>query len=252
MQEEDTPNTFAQFPPAMQQAFISLMQAQVRSDERLDRFDERLDRLAAQTNAALDRTNAAIDRLTERVNQTTAAVERLSREGERLSREGERISRDIEKGHKEMMKLHQDIDKVHKAQGRAENNRGAEVEEFFYNTLMHEPVIGHMQFDKVLSNHMIGKKGKETELDLVLINGNSLAVVEVKSKFHPSDLDQLQKHIDFLRDHSPEFKNYQFYGGIAGFSIPKDVTHAAHEQGYFVLKRRGKVISINTNGMTAQ
>ncbi len=238
MQEEDTPNTFAQFPPAMQQAFISLMQAQARSDERLDRFDERLDRLAAQTNAA-------IDRLTERVNETTAAVERLSREGER-------ISRDIEKGHKEMMKLHQDIDKVHKAQGRAENNRGAEVEEFFYNTLMHEPVIGHMQFDKVLSNHMIGKKGKETELDLVLINGNSLAVVEVKSKFHPSDLDQLQKHIDFLRDHSPEFKNYQFYGGIAGFSIPKDVTHAAHEQGYFVLKRRGKVISINTNGMTAQ
>ena len=238
MQEEDTPNTFAQFPPAMQQAFISLMQAQARSDERLDRFDERLDRLAAQTNAA-------IDRLTERVNETTAAVERLSREGER-------ISRDIEKGHKEMMKLHQDVDKVHKAQGRAENNRGAEVEEFFYNTLMHEPVIGHMQFDKVLSNHMIGKKGKETELDLVLINGNSLAVVEVKSKFHPSDLDQLQKHIDFLRDHSPEFKNYQFYGGIAGFSIPKDVTHAAHEQGYFVLKRRGKVISINTNGMTAQ
>lgn len=238
MQEEDTPNTFAQFPPAMQQAFISLMQAQARSDERLDRFDERLDRLAAQTNAA-------IDRLTERVNETTAAVELLSREGER-------ISRDIEKGHKEMMKLHQDIDKVHKAQGRAENNRGAEVEEFFYNTLMHEPVIGHMQFDKVLSNHMIGKKGKETELDLVLINGNSLAVVEVKSKFHPSDLDQLQKHIDFLRDHSPEFKNYQFYGGIAGFSIPKDVTHAAHEQGYFVLKRRGKVISINTNGMTAQ
>ena len=238
MQEEDTPNTFAQFPPAMQQAFISLMQAQARSDERLDRFDERLDRLAAQTNAA-------IDRLTERVNETTAAVERLSREGER-------ISRDIEKGHKEMMKLHQDIDKVHKAQGRAENNRGAEVEEFFYNTLMHEPVIGHMQFDKVLSNHMIGKKGKETELDLVLINGNSLAVVEVKSKFHPSDLDQLQKHIDFLRDHSPEFKNYQFYGGIAGFSIPKDVTLAAHEQGYFVLKRRGKVISINTNGMTAQ
>lgn len=238
MQKEDTPNTFAQFPPAMQQAFISLMQAQARSDERLDRFDERLNRLAAQTNAA-------IDRLTERVNETTAAVERLSREGER-------ISRDIEKGHKEMMKLHQDIDKVHKAQGRAENNRGAEVEEFFYNTLMHEPVIGHMQFDKVLSNHMIGKKGKETELDLVLINGNSLAVVEVKSKFHPSDLDQLQKHIDFLRDHSPEFKNYQFYGGIAGFSIPKDVTHAAHEQGYFVLKRRGKVISINTNGMTAQ
>jgi hypothetical protein len=231
MQEEDTPNTFAQFPPAMQQAFISLMQAQARSDERLDRFDERLDRLAAQTNAALDRTNAAIDRLTERVNQTTATVDR--------------VSRDIEK-------LHQDIDKVHKAQGRAENNRGAEVEEFFYNTLMHEPVIGHMQFDKVLSNHMIGKKGKETELDLVLINGNSLAVVEVKSKFHPSDLDQLQKHIDFLRDHSPEFKNYQFYGGIAGFSIPKDVTHAAHEQGYFVLKRRGKVISINTNGMTAQ
>ena len=187
------------FPPAMQQAFISLMRSQ--------------------------------ERLSERVDKCTANIER--------------ISRDIEK-------THQDIDKLYKAQGRAENNRGAEVEEFFYNTLMHEPVIGTMQFDKVLSNHMVGKKGKETELDLLLINGNSLAVIEVKSKFHPNDLAQLQEHIDFLRDHSPEFKNYQFYGGIAGFSIPNDVTKAAHEKGYFVLKRRGKIITVNTQGMTAQ
>lgn len=215
------------FPPAMQQAFISLMRSQERLGERMDRFDERMDRLG------------------ERMDQCTANIERISKEGER-------ISRDIEKTHQDIEKTHQDIDKVFKAQGRAENNRGAEVEEFFYNTLMHEPIIGTMQFDKVLSNHMVGKKGKETELDLLLINGNSLAVVEVKSKFHPKDLNQLQEHINFLRDHSPEFKKYRFYGGIAGFSIPNDVTKAAHEKGYFVLKRRGKIITANTQGMMAQ
>lgn len=211
---------FDLFPPAMQQAFISLMRSQERLGER-------------------------IDRLGERVDQTTMNIERVSAEVTRVSAEVARVSKDIEK-------THQDIDKVYKAQGRAENNRGAEVEEFFYNTLMHEPIIGTMQFDKVLSNHMVGKKGKETELDLLLINGNSLAIIEVKSKFHPKDLNQLQEHIDFLRDHSPEFKKYRFYGGIAGFSIPNDVTKAAHEKGYFVLKRRGKIITANTQGMMAQ
>lgn len=215
------------FPPAMQQAFISLMRSQERLDEQMRETARRVNETTANIQLMMERSN----RFDERIDRCTANIERLSR--------------DIEK-------THQDIDKLYKAQGRAENNRGAEVEEFFYNTLMHEPVIGTMQFDKVLSNHMVGKKGKETELDLLLINGNSLAVIEVKSKFHPNDLGQLQEHIDFLRDHSPEFKNYQFYGGIAGFSIPNDVTKAAHEKGYFVLKRRGKIITVNTQGMTAQ
>ncbi|MEN9373860.1 MAG: hypothetical protein RIR79_1412 [Pseudomonadota bacterium] len=219
--------TFDLFPPAMQQAFIALMRSHERLDDQIKQTSMRVDETTASMKLLMERSN----RFDERIAQTTANIER--------------ISRNIEK-------THQDIDKVYKAQGRAENNRGAEVEEFFYNTLMHEPVIGTMQFDKVLSNHMVGKKGKETELDLLLINGNSLAVIEVKSKFHPKDLGQLQEHIDFLRDHSPEFKNYRFYGGIAGFSIPNDVTKAAHDKGYFVLKRRGKIITVNTQGMMAQ
>lgn len=140
---------------------------------------------------------------------------------------------------------------LQKLYGGMANNRGDETEEFFYDALVQEPVIGDLKFNKVLAHVSVGAKGKQTEIDLVLVNGNSLALVEVKNKCHAQDLVQLEKHITLLRKHSPEYKGFKFYGGIAGFSIPNDVVKAAHEQGYFVLKRHGKVLASNTAGMVA-
>ncbi len=143
------------------------------------------------------------------------------------------------------------IKQLNKLYGSMAANKGDETEEFFYNTLLHEPVIGKLKFDKVIANMLVGTKGKETELDLMLVNGSSLAVIEVKNKCHVNDLDQLESQLKFLRKSSPEYKGLKFFGGIAGFSVPKDVVGAAHERGFFVLKRVGKVMSSNTTGMTA-
>lgn len=222
------------FPPDMQKAFIAMMQAQAHTSAALDQLGERVDKLTKQ----VDRTTTNINKFDERMDKLTQRMDALTERVDRTSATVDRVTKDIEK--------------LYQLYGSSANNRGAEVEEFFYNSLAHEPMIGDMRFNKVLSNHMIGSKGKETELDLVLVNGNSIAVVEVKSRCHLKDLGQLRKHIDFLRDHSPEFNGYQFYGGIAGFSIPSDVVEAAHEQGYFVLKRRGKVVCSDTEGIRAQ
>ncbi len=229
------------FPPDMQKAFIAMMQAQAHTSAALDQLGERVDKLTKQvdrTTTNINKFDERMDKLTQRMDALTERVDRTSATVDRTSATVDRVTKDIEK--------------LYQLYGSSANNRGAEVEEFFYNSLAHEPMIGDMRFNKVLSNHMIGSKGKETELDLVLVNGNSIAVVEVKSRCHLKDLGQLRKHIDFLRDHSPEFNGYQFYGGIAGFSIPSDVVEAAHEQGYFVLKRRGKVVCSDTEGIRAQ
>jgi hypothetical protein len=50
---------------------------------------------------------------------------------------------------------------------------------------------------------------------------------------------------------SPEYKNYALYGGIAGLSVPNDVSKAAKAQGLFVLKRKGEVLEAQSEGMIA-
>ncbi|MEN9472567.1 MAG: hypothetical protein RLZZ495_656 [Pseudomonadota bacterium] len=236
------------FPPDMQKAFIAMMQAQAHTSAALDQLGERVDKLTKQ----VDRTTTNINKFDERMDKLTQRMDALTERVDRTSATVDRTSATVDRTSATVDRVTKDIEKLYQLYGSSANNRGAEVEEFFYNSLAHEPMIGDMRFNKVLSNHMIGSKGKETELDLVLVNGNSIAVVEVKSRCHLKDLGQLRKHIDFLRDHSPEFNGYQFYGGIAGFSIPSDVVEAAHEQGYFVLKRRGKVVCSDTEGIRAQ
>jgi hypothetical protein len=54
------------------------------------------------------------------------------------------------------------------------------AEEFFYNSLNANPVIGLMEFDTVTPNLIMGSKQKHTEFDIVLDNVQSVALVEVK------------------------------------------------------------------------
>jgi hypothetical protein len=136
--------------------------------------------------------------------------------------------------------------------GGIANNQGSVAEEFFFNSLLEHPQIGPFKFSKVMSNHLVGSKGKQTEFDLVLINGNCVVVVEVKYKLHVSHIDNLSKQLKAFKKLSPEFKGYEVYGALAGFSVPQEVIAAAAEQGYMVLKRKGQQITSHTQGLRAQ
>jgi hypothetical protein len=45
--------------------------------------------------------------------------------------------------------------------------------------------------------------------------------------------------------------NYTFHGGVAGFSVPDEVTEQAHASGYFVLKRQGETFAVDAQKMKA-
>lgn len=135
--------------------------------------------------------------------------------------------------------------------GGIANNQGSVAEEFFYNSLLEHPQVGRFKFSKIISNHLVGSKGKQTEFDLVLINGNCVVVVEVKYKLHPAHVDKLAQQIKAFKKLSPEFKGYEVYGALAGFSVPRDVIETAAEHGYMVLKRRGQHITSHAEGLRA-
>jgi hypothetical protein len=135
--------------------------------------------------------------------------------------------------------------------GAMASNQGDVAEEFFFNSLLDKPEIGGIRFDRVLKNIGGGKAGKQAEFDVVLHNGSSMAIIEVKYKAHPNDLEQVRQHMQTYRELFPEYKDYKLYGGIAGFSIPEDVVEQAKQQGIFVLKRKGDVVEAEAAGMRA-
>ena len=135
--------------------------------------------------------------------------------------------------------------------GGIANNQGAVTEEFFFNSLLAHPKVGPFRFTKVISNHLVGYKGQQSEFDLVLVNGNSVVVVEVKYKLHPAHIDRLTQQIATFKRLSPEFSTYAVYGALAGFSAPQAVIHAAAAKGYMVLQRKGELLLSHTEGLRA-
>jgi hypothetical protein len=143
------------------------------------------------------------------------------------------------------------LDKASALLGNIGQNQGAVAEEFFFNSLAAKPEVGGITFDRIMPNVQVSTKRKQAEFDIVLVNGNSVAVIEVKYKMHPSDIDKAADNLKNYREFYPEFKDYALYGGIAGFSVPPDAVQAAKEKGMFVLKRVGEVLTTDASDMRA-
>ena len=134
--------------------------------------------------------------------------------------------------------------------GSISNNQGDVAEEYFINSLKDKLKVANMDFDYLVPNYIIEGKHIQDEYDILLVNGESVAIIEVKYKVHPNDIKKLPKKIANLKK-LPQYKNYKVYAGIAGFKIPKEAIKEANDQGYFVLQRKGNVIQTYADNLKA-
>ncbi len=167
---------------------------------------------------------------------------------EKLAIDTEAIKKENADGFAELRESQKKLDSL---LGNLANNQGSIAEEFFYNTLKHNPVLGDIQFDRLMPNLIVGCKGKQSEYDIVLVNSVNVAIVEVKYKAHPKDIEKIIKQIKRLKTDCPEYKYHTIYGGIAALSVPSDVIKAAEAQGLFVLQQKGEHLLVQTEGMKA-
>lgn len=135
------------------------------------------------------------------------------------------------------------LNKLAEMYGGVGNNQGKVAEEFFFNSLKHNPTINNIQYDFVEKNVTRNKAGIEEEYDLLLVNGEDIFIVEVKYHLHPNDIKRLlnRKKVNFLKLF-PEYQGYKTHWGLATFAVDDDVKDQALEQGITVIQRRGDVI----------
>jgi hypothetical protein len=85
-----------------------------------------------------------------------------------------------------------------------------------------------------------------------LINGKSLAIIEVKSKIKLEFVKTLAKDkISKFRKHLAEYAGLKAYLGIAGFSFSKKVLEEAEKQGICIIRQVGKSIEMSKYNLKA-
>ena len=127
-------------------------------------------------------------------------------------------------------------------------NLGHAAEEFFSYNLQKNKLLGKIKFDAVALQLKAHKGRVQDEFDVVMYNGNTIGLIEVKHKVHPHDVEQLMnRKLPNFRKLFPQYADNIFYLGIAGMSIPAEVAFLAEEEGIAVLRQAGNVLTMNEN-----
>jgi hypothetical protein len=126
-------------------------------------------------------------------------------------------------------------------------DEGDSAEEFFYRSLLDNAYLGDMHFDTIYRNLPSCKGKLQDEFDVVLVNENSVAIVEIKQKAHPNLIDDmLNRKLPNFRTLFPYHQEQKLYGVIASMVSNDTLIEKAREAGLFCLTQRGQhVVLVN-------
>jgi hypothetical protein len=135
------------------------------------------------------------------------------------------------------------VDKVCGQVGNIDTNIGYAAESYFYTALSKSLTFGNISFDEALPNLKKDRRGESCEFDIVLVNHEAVAVIEVKHRVHPSLPEKMAtSKVAQFRAFFPEYENRKLYLGIAGLSMNDAVVEHARQFGVGVLKQDGDAI----------
>jgi len=151
------------------------------------------------------------------------------------------VSRDnIDKLLEENREFRKNLDAANKRSGKFDRKFGElwelmvvpHIKEKFNELGFHFESVGRdLEFDKPNTN------GRTlAEVDILLENGDSAIVVEVKDSFKKR---YLTEHLDRMKKLKtlPRFANKKLYGAIAAGFVKDESKHQAFEHGFYVLNR---------------
>jgi hypothetical protein len=175
--------------------------------------DQELKDLVASLAIQSKETEAKWDRLSEERAIETAKTEKMIKE------------------------LSKQIDGISKTQGEI-------TEEYFFNILKNSKKVANLQFNMIEKNaYRYIKNDLKGEYDIILFNGDSVLIIEIKNKIRQKDLQNLkEKQIKNFRELFPTYKDYKIYGAIAGFAIKDEIIEQAKDDGFFVLQKKGEMM----------
>jgi len=93
----------------------------------------------------------------------------------------------------------------------------------------------------------IRKQGRETEIDILGINGEYAVVIEAKSRLSVDDVNEHIKRLQNFKFFFSEYKDRKVTGAVAGIKIDTGADRYAYKKGLFVIAQSGKTVKILNN-----
>ena len=183
-----------------------------------------------QETAQLQRENA----------QQQKKTDRQMKETDRQMKETDRRMRQSRADFNRRMK------KFEETMGSWSNNHGSFAEEHFYNSFeVGQRTFFSEQFDGI-EKHVKGfTRGFRDEYDILLHNGKSVGIVEVKFKAHKDHIPKVLRKAETFRENFPNFAHHQIYLGLASLAFYPELEQECIDQGIAVVKQVGDAVIIN-------
>jgi hypothetical protein len=161
-----------------------------------------------------------------------------------LFRQSESRMQETEKMMRENAKQ---IKEVSRAIGRLGNRLGEFVEE------MVRPAAVRLFQERGIAVHQVAQRvylerdGYATEIDLMVINGTDVILIEAKSALSVQDIDEHLERLAHFKNLSPQYLDFNVMGAVAGMVVPDDAARYAYRKGLFVLGQSGETVTIRND-----
>ena len=132
------------------------------------------------------------------------------------------------------------------------NSNGAFAEEYFANASAGKLEFAGQRYDEMSRNLVQNNRTIKDEFDIVMYNGKSVAIIEVKYKAQTEDLEKMvTKKVPNFRALFPHYAHHEVYLGIGSLSFNEYVYAKAKELGIGLLKQKGDTIEADTSFVRA-
>jgi len=131
-------------------------------------------------------------------------------------------------------------------------SNGMMAEEFIFNSLEKDKTFSGIKFDFIRKNVPIISEDYQTktELDVLMVNGDSVAIVETKYKVEKDDIiDLINEKLAYFREYFPEFSKHKVVLGIGGMSFLKDAETFAKKKGIGIIKIDNDKVEFHTENI---
>jgi len=141
-------------------------------------------------------------------------------------------------------KLNEMFEKTNRQIGGISRSNGEFCEEYFINSFKENPTFMGEKYDRVLPYLYPDPAIIYDQYDLVLRNGNSIVLIEMKYKAGTDDVGKMFSKLHTYRANYPMFKDYKIYLCLASFRFPQKVRERADKDGITLIQQRGDKIEV--------
>jgi uncharacterized coiled-coil protein SlyX/Holliday junction resolvase-like predicted endonuclease len=190
-------------------------------------------------------------KLSEQMKETDKALTRLEKQVVETSKEVAKTSKEVDKTTRIVAETTKAVAQTNKQFGHLGNRFGEVIEHLIIPAAIPRFNALGFHFDDAAQNHKVidSETGDVlAELDILMENGDSMVVVEIKAKPSLADVEEHIERLQIFRAHKNRKKMKdarKIYGAIASAVCTKDVHKAAIKAGFFVLLQSGDTVKID-------